>query len=116
MDVVPPGPLERWTSDPFTPTERDGSLFGRGAADMKTSVAAMVTAAERFVGTRAAATAGRWRVLLTSDEEGAGVDGTAAVVRELQSRGERHRRLHHRRADVGVASSATRSRTDAADR
>jgi succinyl-diaminopimelate desuccinylase len=49
VDVVPPGPIDRWTSDPFTPTERSGSLFGRGAADMKTSVAAIVTAAERYV-------------------------------------------------------------------
>jgi succinyl-diaminopimelate desuccinylase len=85
VDVVPPGPVDRWTSDPFTPTERDGELYGRGAADMKVSVAAMVTAAERFV----AATPrhrGTLAVLLTSDEEGTGVDGTAAVVTELQSR------------------------------
>ena len=87
LDVVPPGPVECWTSDPFTPTERDGFLFGRGSADMKVSVAAMTTAAERFV----AGTPGHRGslvVLLTSDEEGAGVDGTAAVVRELQSRHE----------------------------
>jgi succinyl-diaminopimelate desuccinylase len=88
VDVVPPGPLERWTSDPFSPTERDGSLFGRGAADMKSSVAALVTAAERFAG-REPNHRGSLAVLLTSDEEGAGVDGTAAVVRELQSRGDR---------------------------
>jgi succinyl-diaminopimelate desuccinylase len=88
VDVVPPGPVERWTSDPFTPTERDGFLYGRGAADMKVSVAAMTIAAERFV----AATpdhAGSLALLLTSDEEGAGVDGTKAVVRELLERGER---------------------------
>ena len=85
LDVVPPGPVERWTSDPFTPTERDGFLFGRGSADMKVSVAAMVTAAERFV-TAAPGHRGSLAVLLTSDEEGAGIDGTAAVVRELQSR------------------------------
>jgi len=87
LDVVPPGPVERWTSDPFTPTERDGLLFGRGAADMKVSVAAMITAAERFVAARPAHR-GSLALLLTSDEEGAGIDGTAAVVRELQSRGE----------------------------
>ena len=88
VDVVPPGPVERWTSDPFTPTERDGYLFGRGAADMKTSVAAMVTAAERFVAAQPGH-AGSLALLLTSDEEGAAIDGTAAVVDELQSRGER---------------------------
>ncbi len=87
VDVVPTGPVERWTSDPFTATERDGALFGRGAADMKTSVAAMVTAAERFVAA-APAHRGSLAVVLTSDEEGAAIDGTAAVVRELQSRGE----------------------------
>jgi succinyl-diaminopimelate desuccinylase len=88
VDVVPPGPVDRWTSDPFTPAERDGFLFGRGAADMKVSVAAMTTAAERFV----AATPdhrGSLALLFTSDEEGAGIDGTKAVVRELQTRGER---------------------------
>ena len=88
IDVVPPGPVERWTSEPFTPTERDGHLFGRGAADMKTSVAAMVTAAERFVAA-APRHRGSLAVLLTSDEEGAALDGTAAVVQELQSRPER---------------------------
>jgi len=88
VDVVPTGPIERWTSDPFTPTERDGYLFGRGAADMKVGVAAMTTAAERF----AAATLnhrGSIALLITSDEEGTGVDGTKAVVRELLGRGER---------------------------
>ena len=87
VDVVPPGPVERWTSDPFTPAERDGLLFGRGAADMKVGVAAMVTAAERFTA-RVPAHRGSLALLLTSDEEGAGIDGTKAVVRELQARGE----------------------------
>ena len=87
VDVVPPGPVERWTSDPFTPAERDGFLFGRGAADMKVGVAAMVTAAERFTAL-VPAHRGSLALLLTSDEEGAGVDGTKAVVRELQARGE----------------------------
>jgi succinyl-diaminopimelate desuccinylase len=88
VDVVPPGPVEQWTSDPFTPTERDGYLFGRGAADMKVSVAAMTTAAERFVAA-VPDHRGSLALLLTSDEEGAGIDGTKAVVRELQARGER---------------------------
>jgi succinyl-diaminopimelate desuccinylase len=88
VDVVPPGPVERWTSDPFTPTERDGALFGRGAADMKTAVAAMITAAERFVAA-APDHRGSLALLFTSDEEGAAVDGTVAVVRELEARGER---------------------------
>jgi succinyl-diaminopimelate desuccinylase len=86
VDVVPPGPLDRWTSDPFAPTERDGCLFGRGAGDMKTSVAAMVTAAERFVASAPAH--GSLALLFTSDEEGAAVDGTAAVVNELHAREE----------------------------
>ena len=84
VDVVPPGPIGEWTSDPFTPTERDGELYGRGAADMKGSVAAMVTAAERVV--RAGA-GGSIAILLTSDEEGDAVDGTAALVSILRARG-----------------------------
>ena len=88
VDVVPPGPVDRWTSDPFSPTRRDGRLFGRGAADMKVSVAALVTAAERFAG-RMPSHRGSLALLFTSDEEGAGIDGTAAVVRELQARGDR---------------------------
>jgi len=86
-DVVPPGPLEKWHSDPFQPTERDGKLFGRGAADMKTSVAAFVTAAERFVAAHPAHR-GSIALLITSDEEGASVDGTVRVVEELKRRGE----------------------------
>jgi succinyl-diaminopimelate desuccinylase len=87
VDVVPPGPIDGWTSDPFVPVERDGYLYGRGAADMKASVAAMVTAAERFVSAHPAHP-GSIALLLTSDEEGDAVDGTAAVVDVLHSRGE----------------------------
>ncbi len=87
-DVVPTGPLGAWTSDPFVPTHRDGQLYGRGAADMKTSIAAMVVAVEEFV----AATpdhAGSIAFLLTSDEEGPAVDGTVRVCDWLRERGER---------------------------
>jgi len=83
VDVVPPGPVGEWTSDPFTPTERDGELYGRGAADMKSSVAAMVTAAERVVRD---GPGGSIAILLTSDEEGDAVDGTAALVSILRAR------------------------------
>ncbi len=87
-DVVPTGPLAQWHSEPFVPTYRDGKLYGRGAADMKTSVAAMVVAAEEFV--RAAPQhTGRIAFLLTSDEEGPSVDGTVKVVQHLQARGEK---------------------------
>ncbi|HEX5127934.1 MAG TPA: succinyl-diaminopimelate desuccinylase, partial [Rhodocyclaceae bacterium] len=86
-DVVPTGPLEQWSSDPFAPSERDGYLYGRGAADMKTSLAAFVTAVERFV-TRHPDHEGSIALLLTSDEEGAATDGTVKVVEALRARGE----------------------------
>lgn len=86
-DVVPPGPLEKWQSDPFTPTVRDGRLYGRGAADMKSSIACFVVAVEQFVAERPRHS-GSIAVLLTSDEEGPSVDGTARVVERLKSRGE----------------------------
>lgn len=86
-DVVPTGPLEHWTSDPFVPTHRDGRLYGRGAADMKSSVAAMVVAAEGFVRAQPQH-AGAVALLLTSDEEGPSVDGTVRVVEWLTERGE----------------------------
>jgi len=86
-DVVPPGPIEKWHSDPFEPTERDGKLFGRGAADMKTSIAAFVTAAERFVAAHPSHE-GSLALLVTSDEEGPSVDGTVRVVEALKARGE----------------------------
>jgi succinyl-diaminopimelate desuccinylase len=87
-DVVPTGPREGWTSDPFVPDERDGWLYGRGAADMKGSLAAFVTAIESFVGEHPDA-AGSIALLLTSDEEGPSVDGTARVVERLAAAGER---------------------------
>jgi succinyl-diaminopimelate desuccinylase len=86
-DVVPPGPLEKWNTDPFVPTSVDGKLFGRGAADMKTSIAAFVTAAERFVRERPDHP-GSIALLITSDEEGPSVDGTVRVVEALKARGE----------------------------
>ncbi|MCC7009952.1 MAG: succinyl-diaminopimelate desuccinylase [Acidobacteria bacterium] len=86
-DVVPPGPLDRWTSEPFRPTERDGLLYARGASDMKGPLAAAVTAIERFV-SRHRAAGGSIALLTTSDEEGDAVDGTAAVVDALRSRRE----------------------------
>jgi succinyl-diaminopimelate desuccinylase len=86
-DVVPPGPREQWHSDPFVPTERDGRLFGRGAADMKSSIAAFVVAVERFLAARPQHK-GSIALLLTSDEEGDAVDGTVRVVERLQARGE----------------------------
>ena len=87
-DVVPPGPLAQWQSDPFAPTIRDGRLYGRGAADMKSSIAAFVVALEAFVKERPAHR-GSISLLITSDEEGPSVDGTACVVERLKQRGER---------------------------
>lgn len=86
-DVVPTGPLDRWTSDPFVPTERDGKLYGRGAADMKTSIAAFVTAIEAFVAANPNHQ-GSIALLITSDEEGVASDGTVKVVEMLRERGE----------------------------
>jgi len=97
-DVVPTGPPERWSSDPFVPQERDGWLYGRGSADMKTSLAAFVVAAERFVSGQPAHR-GTVAVLLTSDEEGPATDGTVAVVEALQARG--------RNVDFGLVGEPT---------
>src|SRR5688572_2770196 len=78
-DVVPTGPLDEWHSDPFVPTEKDGKLYGRGAADMKSSIAAFTVAAEKFVAERPKHS-GSIALLITSDEEGPSVDGTVRVV------------------------------------
>jgi succinyl-diaminopimelate desuccinylase len=86
-DVVPAGPLGEWRSDPFTPTVRDGLLYGRGASDMKSSVAAFVVAAEEFVRAQPRHR-GSIALLLTSDEEGPATDGTVKVVDALRARNE----------------------------
>ncbi|MEO8157724.1 MAG: succinyl-diaminopimelate desuccinylase [Betaproteobacteria bacterium] len=86
-DVVPTGPLDQWHSDPFQATVRDGVLYGRGAADMKSSIAAFVTAIEGFLA-RHPDHAGSIALLITSDEEGVAVNGTARVVDALRARGE----------------------------
>ena len=87
-DVVPTGPLEEWRSDPFVPTVRDGMLYGRGAADMKSGLAAMVTAAEAFIAAHPRHR-GRIAFLITSDEEGPSVDGTKRIAQLFAERGER---------------------------
>ena len=87
-DVVPTGPLDKWDSAPFTPTIRGGLLYGRGAADMKASLAAFVTSIEKFVAQHPKHD-GSIALLLTSDEEGVAVDGTVRVVEALQARGEK---------------------------
>jgi len=86
-DVVPPGPREAWSSDPFVPTLRDGNLYGRGAADMKGSVAAFVVALERFAAAHPAH-AGTIALLVTSDEEGDAVDGVRKVAQRFAERGQ----------------------------
>jgi succinyl-diaminopimelate desuccinylase len=87
-DVVPAGPLDQWSSDPFVPTHHGGRLYGRGAADMKSSLAAMVVAVEEFVAAHPQHRGGI-AFVVTSDEEGPSVDGTVRVVEALQQRGER---------------------------
>ena len=86
-DVVPTGPLEQWSSDPFVPSHRDGKLYGRGAADMKTSIAAFTVAVEEFLAVHPQPNIGV-AFLLTSDEEGPSVDGTVVVCEKLRERGE----------------------------
>ncbi|MBE3025384.1 succinyl-diaminopimelate desuccinylase [Janthinobacterium sp. GW458P] len=86
-DVVPTGPVEQWRSEPFIPTHRDGKLYGRGAADMKTSIAAMVVACEEFIAATPGHT-GSIAFLITSDEEGPATDGTVIVCEQLKARGE----------------------------
>lgn len=86
-DVVPTGPLEQWSSPPFTPTHRDGKLYGRGACDMKSSLAAFVVAIEEFLAAQPD-TPLSLALLLTSDEEGPAVDGTVVVCNQLAARGE----------------------------
>ena len=87
-DVVPTGPIEQWTHDPFTPTHRNGMLYGRGSSDMKASLAAMVVACEEFVAAQLAPSI-NIAFLLTSDEEGPALDGTVKVCEALKARGER---------------------------
>ncbi len=87
-DVVPTGPVEKWTHDPFTPTHRNGMLYGRGSSDMKASLAAMVVACEEFVAAQSAPLI-NIAFLLTSDEEGPALDGTVKVCAALKARGER---------------------------
>ena len=87
-DVVPPGPLKEWSSPPFVPMHRDGKLYGRGASDMKTSIAAFVVALEEFL-QATPEPAFDIALLLTSDEEGPSIDGTKVVVEQMRQRGER---------------------------
>ncbi|MBC7437408.1 MAG: succinyl-diaminopimelate desuccinylase, partial [Bdellovibrionales bacterium] len=87
-DVVPTGPLDKWTSDPFVPTHKDGKLYGRGTADMKTSIAAFVVAVEEFIAATPSPNLSI-ALLLTSDEEGPSIDGTVVVCNLLKQRGDK---------------------------
>ncbi len=87
-DVVPTGPVEQWTSPPFEPTIRDGELYGRGAADMKGSIAAFITATQRFLAAHPEPK-GSIALLITSDEEGPAADGTVKVIETLEARNEK---------------------------
>ncbi len=87
-DVVPTGPLDKWHSDPFNPEIRDGYLYARGAADMKSSIACMVTACERFIAEHSEHD-GSIAFLITSDEEGPAIDGTIKVIQTLEDRNEK---------------------------
>ena len=97
-DVVPTGPLDKWTSDPFIPTIRDGMLYGRGAADMKTSLAGFVVATEEFIAAHPEHQ-GSIAFLITSDEEGPAKDGTVIMCERLQK--------HHQRLDYCVIGEPT---------
>lgn len=87
-DVVPPGPRDAWASDPFTPSVRDGMLYGRGASDMKSAIACFVAAAAEFLATRGKNFDGSISLLLTGDEEGVSINGTRKVLDWLAARGE----------------------------
>ena len=87
-DVVPPGAREAWSFDPFSASLRDGALWGRGAVDMKGAIAAFIAAVERWLAERSSGFAGSISLLITGDEEGAGVDGTKRVLEWLAARGE----------------------------
>jgi succinyl-diaminopimelate desuccinylase len=88
-DVVPPGPREAWSSDPFAPTVRDGMLYGRGASDMKAAVACFAAAASQFVAARGKEFGGSISLLITGDEEGDSINGTRKVLEWLAARGEK---------------------------
>ena len=100
-DVVPTGPVEGWSFEPFAASLRDGELCGRGAVDMKGAIAAFIAAAERFVAARGNGFAGSISLLITGDEEGVAVNGTKKVLEWLRHARRGARRLRRRRADFG---------------